>query len=79
VSDVSAIDGSAYNPCATLSAHPLGEAYGRRIYGNALLVPLKGSESYTLEDWQQICDGVWYKQKLVEKNAKSALAFSVRV
>lgn len=52
------------NVCASLAAHPLNEAFGRHIRGPALLVPCGGASApsdggYSLEDWGQICKGVW--------------------
>jgi hypothetical protein len=56
------------NLCATLAAHPLNEAYGRVIRGAALLVPLGKTAAYTLEDWANICQGVWYDEELTNRN-----------
>lgn len=47
------------NLCASLAAHPLNEAFGHVIAGPALLVPLPGGRAFSLEDWGQICKGVW--------------------
>lgn len=65
------------NRCATLAAHPLNEAMGHVIYGSAVLEPIDGA-SYTLDDWRQICQGVWYDERLVERNAAGRMAGAVR-
>jgi hypothetical protein len=62
------------NLCASLAAHPLNEARGRVIYGRALLVPLENDVAYTLDDWANICQAVWYDGGLVSLNSHGALA-----
>ena len=68
-------EGSLYdksdNMCATLAAHPLNEVRGLIIKGPALLVPIDKTIKYTLDDWRNICQGVWYDSSLVTINVNS--------
>lgn len=59
------------NLCATLSADPLGEAFGNHIYGPAILISQDPEyPNLDLNDWKEICQGVWYNGDLIEKNSQ---------
>lgn len=69
--DSSTIDGSKYNPCATLTMDPLGEAYGVHVHGPALVISIDEEHpDLTLDDWKNICQAVWYDEVCVDENAK---------
>ena len=57
------------NLCATLAMDPLGEARGHLVYGPAVMISRKKeSPDLSLDDWKNICNGVWYDESLVDKN-----------
>ncbi len=69
VDDSGVIKGDKLNLCATLSADPFGEVNCSLIYGSAVLISRdKDYPNYSLDDWKEICNGVWYDDDLVEKN-----------
>ena len=71
VGDSSAIDGSEFNPCATLTMDSLGEFKGIHVYGPALIRSIdRNYPDLTLDDWKNICKAVWYDEALVERNAR---------
>jgi hypothetical protein len=74
VDDEGLLKQAPVNLCASLAAHPLNEFRGRVIYGPALLVPLSKAVKYTLDDWANICQGVWYNEELVERNVRGKKA-----
>ncbi len=48
---------------------PLGEARGHLVYGPAVMISRKKeSPDLSLDDWKNICNGVWYDESLVDKN-----------
>jgi len=66
-----------YNPCATITAHPLGEARGRHIHGPAIILRITGNDpmkvklhkdGFTLDDWKKMSQATWYNEALVEVN-----------
>lgn len=70
------------NTRATLAAHPLNEGRRRFVIGPAVLAPLAGNASFTLEDWEQIRAGVLWSEEheeLVEANAAGPSAAKVRI
>jgi hypothetical protein len=73
VDEEGVLKGLPYNRCATLSAHPLGEARVRWIHGPCVLIA-RDRRGLTLDDWKRICQAVYYDDDLVEKNARGPIA-----
>jgi hypothetical protein len=71
VDEEGAINGAEANMCATFAAHPLGQAMGLVVAGNALLVSTdKAQPDLGVDDWRQICQGVYYDDDMVDHNVK---------
>lgn len=59
------------NPCATLAMDPLGEIRRNLVHGPALILSAdRNRPDLTMDDWNNICQGVYYDKQLVELNAR---------